>query len=145
MPKISRNEPCPCGSEKKYKNCCLEADLMKKLKYEYGQQTHTERVTSLMERLAEGIQQAPFITVPKKIIDITDDLDENTYRDYQVKNYTNNTIMIAEKTPKSERVFLTRVESATNDIIVMYKGSYRTFEYSRFPLLLNNLLNYING
>jgi len=22
--KIGRNEPCPCGSEKKYKKCCLE-------------------------------------------------------------------------------------------------------------------------
>lgn len=119
--------------------------MMKKQKYEYGQQTHTERVASIIERLAESIQQAPFIRTPKKIIDITDDLDEITYRDYQVKNYTNDTIMIAEKTSKSERVFLTRVDSATNDFIIMYKGSYRTFEYSRFPLLLNNLLNYING
>lgn len=22
-PKISRNDPCPCGSGKKYKNCCM--------------------------------------------------------------------------------------------------------------------------
>jgi uncharacterized protein YecA (UPF0149 family) len=22
-PKINRNEPCPCGSGKKYKKCCL--------------------------------------------------------------------------------------------------------------------------
>jgi preprotein translocase subunit SecA len=21
-PKVGRNEPCPCGSGKKYKNCC---------------------------------------------------------------------------------------------------------------------------
>jgi uncharacterized protein YecA (UPF0149 family) len=25
-PKIGRNEPCPCGSGKKYKKCCLGAD-----------------------------------------------------------------------------------------------------------------------
>jgi tetratricopeptide (TPR) repeat protein len=24
MPKLGRNEPCPCGSGKKYKRCCLE-------------------------------------------------------------------------------------------------------------------------
>ena len=24
--KIGRNEPCPCGSEKKYKKCCLSMD-----------------------------------------------------------------------------------------------------------------------
>jgi hypothetical protein len=26
MSKISRNDPCPCGSARKYKNCCLETD-----------------------------------------------------------------------------------------------------------------------
>jgi SEC-C motif len=25
-PKVGRNDPCPCGSGKKYKKCCLEAD-----------------------------------------------------------------------------------------------------------------------
>lgn len=145
MPKINRNDPCPCGKPEKYKNCCMFLDNMKKQKFEYGQQTHTERIASLMERLDEAIKQAPFIKTPKKIIDITDDLDDLTYREYQIKNYTHDTVMIAEKTLKSEHVFLTRVDSASNDIILMYKGSYRTFEYSKFPLLLNNLLNYING
>lgn len=26
MPKAGRNDPCPCGSGKKYKHCCLEQD-----------------------------------------------------------------------------------------------------------------------
>lgn len=26
MPKTGRNDPCPCGSGKKYKHCCLEKD-----------------------------------------------------------------------------------------------------------------------
>jgi len=26
MPKTGRNHPCPCGSGKKYKHCCLEKD-----------------------------------------------------------------------------------------------------------------------
>jgi uncharacterized protein YecA (UPF0149 family) len=25
-PKVRRNDPCPCGSGKKYKKCCLGAD-----------------------------------------------------------------------------------------------------------------------
>ena len=25
--KVGRNDPCPCGSGKKYKNCCLDKDL----------------------------------------------------------------------------------------------------------------------
>ena len=24
-PRVGRNEPCPCGSGKKFKRCCLEA------------------------------------------------------------------------------------------------------------------------
>jgi tetratricopeptide (TPR) repeat protein len=26
MSKVGRNQPCPCGSGKKYKQCCLDAD-----------------------------------------------------------------------------------------------------------------------
>ena len=26
-PKIGRNDPCPCGSGKKYKNCCMKKDM----------------------------------------------------------------------------------------------------------------------
>ena len=25
-PKVGRNDPCPCGSGKKYKKCCLAED-----------------------------------------------------------------------------------------------------------------------
>ena len=28
MQKIGRNDPCPCGSGKKYKNCCLREEEM---------------------------------------------------------------------------------------------------------------------
>lgn len=28
-PKIGRNEKCPCGSDKKYKNCCLILEVYK--------------------------------------------------------------------------------------------------------------------
>ncbi len=30
MDKIGRNDPCPCGSGKKYKKCCLEKDEREK-------------------------------------------------------------------------------------------------------------------
>ena len=28
MPKIGRNDPCPCGSGKKYKKCCLGKEML---------------------------------------------------------------------------------------------------------------------
>ncbi|MFB6351310.1 MAG: SEC-C metal-binding domain-containing protein, partial [Bradymonadaceae bacterium] len=26
LPKVGRNDPCPCGSGRKYKKCCLRKD-----------------------------------------------------------------------------------------------------------------------
>jgi len=31
MEKVGRNDPCPCGSGKKYKQCCLTKNLKKPL------------------------------------------------------------------------------------------------------------------
>lgn len=31
FPKIGRNDPCPCGSNLKYKNCCLSSGKYEKL------------------------------------------------------------------------------------------------------------------
>jgi uncharacterized protein YecA (UPF0149 family) len=29
LPKVGRNDPCPCGSGRKYKKCCLRKDKEK--------------------------------------------------------------------------------------------------------------------
>ncbi len=34
MVKVARNEPCPCGSGKKYKKCCLETEISEAQKEE---------------------------------------------------------------------------------------------------------------
>ncbi|GEM_PF-4136845 len=31
-PKIGRNDPCPCGSGKKYQRCCLDKDEIAEMK-----------------------------------------------------------------------------------------------------------------
>ncbi|MGC3975386.1 MAG: SEC-C metal-binding domain-containing protein [Nitrospira sp.] len=35
MPKVGRNDPCPCGSGKKYKKCCLPVQASRKPRSEY--------------------------------------------------------------------------------------------------------------
>lgn len=37
MKKIGRNEPCPCGSGKKYKNCCIRSDQLSASLEQYKQ------------------------------------------------------------------------------------------------------------
>ena len=46
LPKpVGRNSPCPCGSGRKYKKCCLEKDA--------------RRLRKERETAASGAQQAP--------------------------------------------------------------------------------------
>src|SRR5258708_16685846 len=39
MAKIGRNDPCPCGSGKKYKRCCLEKDETAERKFAATERT----------------------------------------------------------------------------------------------------------
>ena len=42
MPKTGRNDPCPCGSGKKYKHCCLEKDRAADLADAVGQRVELQ-------------------------------------------------------------------------------------------------------
>lgn len=55
MPKIGRNDPCPCASGKKYKHCCLDKDraaefaplAAKRAELQAQRQQHREQLTGL--------------------------------------------------------------------------------------------------
>lgn len=56
MAKIGRNKPCPCGSGKKYKNCCLKKDrysknlpddALKRLKEEFSKYNQEDLIKTL--------------------------------------------------------------------------------------------------
>ncbi|MEI6531249.1 MAG: SEC-C metal-binding domain-containing protein [Chlamydiota bacterium] len=65
---VGRNDPCPCGSGKKYKTCCLG----KKRKINAKVMEAPSKVTSLMGRVSAS-------TPPKK------EGFEMTEKDYRVK------------------------------------------------------------
>ena len=48
IPRAGRNDPCPCGSGKKYKKCCLDKDL----------ETGREAREALPEVMAKFAEQA---------------------------------------------------------------------------------------
>lgn len=52
MTKTSRNDPCPCGSGKKYKNCCLAADEAGRLPRQADQQANLKKISAL---IAQGV------------------------------------------------------------------------------------------
>jgi len=48
--KIGRNKPCPCGSGKKYKNCCLYKDNYNNSTYSITEVTPTPEIIALREK-----------------------------------------------------------------------------------------------
>ena len=52
--KVGRNDPCPCGSGKKYKKCCLGKDLA----------TRDRQIKREDERLAAGSSLPPAAPPP---------------------------------------------------------------------------------
>lgn len=66
MPKTGRNAPCPCGSGKKYKHCCLpkeeaaarEASAQTKAAAAEAQREHELSLRAALERIEAGLDQA---------------------------------------------------------------------------------------
>ncbi len=64
--KVGRNDPCPCGSGKKFKKCCEERLTKKKFSAEVlsaGKETGEKHVTGKAQKISTGFFQR--ITAPK--------------------------------------------------------------------------------
>ena len=57
MPKTGRNDPCPCGSGKKYKHCCLEKDRAAELSPAIGQRVALQAQRSRQVALHKDYQE----------------------------------------------------------------------------------------
>ncbi len=123
MTKVGRNEKCPCASGKKYKACCLEKDAQKRSEememLQNGQPDSTDDTKICMEYLSEEYPD-------HKVIDISNLLTLETYRKFQVANYNNKTLMVAQKNETNQEVFKPRGDPSC-DMMIMYRGSYRAF------------------
>ena len=77
------------------------------------------------------------------MIDITIGLKDATYRSYQLANIQSPVIMFAQKTEQNNSVFASRVDSPLSDIMVLYHGSFRTFQYSTLENVFSSVCNMI--
>lgn len=134
--KLGRNDKCFCGSEKKYKLCCYEKDASK---YLLGQSVSSPLVEQIKTIFREKHPNHIFI-------DISDDLTSNDkYVEYQKHNIASNIVMIAQRAPHSEAVFEKRIRDPEADIIIMYRGAYRTFCGSRVDYFAKSISVMIDG
>jgi len=134
MVKVKPNEPCPCGSGTKYKKCCENKSTNIISKYETGQLESSPIIAACITVLSNRYDKAKFINV-------TDDLTELTYKEYQLTNFSNNIVMIAERTEANAEVFSTRVDNESSNIILFHKGYYRTFSHKNIERVLESLNN----
>ena len=59
MKKVGRNDPCPCGSGKKYKQCCLKAEEAKTARAANDRSEAVPRAIQwLMLKHDQGVRQA---------------------------------------------------------------------------------------
>ena len=86
-PKIGRNDPCWCGSGKKYKKCHLSADDQREREAATNDQTIFEQVISFMEQeLRDDEMRAAITTFFGDVKEINQD-DEASFMDWVVHDY----------------------------------------------------------
>jgi len=141
MPKVGVNDLCPCGSQKKYKKCCMKNDSIKKQLsdeiYMSGQDTSTDKMIEVLD-----FYKSLF---PKySLIDITSYLNKDNYKTFLVKNYSNKTIMFAEKTGKNEEFFNSKSDSEDVDIIIMFAGGYKVIDSENILMYSDDIKAWIN-
>jgi len=137
MTKIKVNEKCICGSNLKYKKCCMNKQITEDNKWTTTQTHNSEKILKVIEILQPEFEE-------NCIINITENLNATTYETYQKHNYYTNIMMIAERTPMNNSVFETRSNSELSTIIVMYHGAYRTFSFNNLQTKINYIIESIN-
>ncbi len=124
MNKIGVNDKCRCGSDKKYKKCCMKLDQDKiakeNLKYTEGQTEHSDKIKFCINFYSKLFEN-------HKIINITNDVTTENYKTYLVKNLNTKTIMLVDRTERTDELFSEKSDTTRNDIILMYKGGYKVF------------------
>jgi hypothetical protein len=108
----------------------------KETKYSIGQEKSSEIIKDVITKLQEKC-------LTHRIIDITNILNSDTYVEYQKANYFTNIIMVAERKASNESVFIPRTNSDKSNIMVMYRGAYRTFNYELFNLVIDSILDIV--
>jgi len=140
MPKINPNDKCHCNSDKKYKKCCMLKDMNSKhdeeLIYLNGNDNSSAKIKICMEHYNRLFDK-------HKIIDITDSINIDNYRTFQIKNYLNKTIMLGERTENNNDFFIEKANNEKCDIIFMYKGVFRVMNFMNIAKFDEDIINII--
>lgn len=125
MPKVGRNEPCPCDGGKKYKNCCETKDIeaLKKgsgFDVRAGEPIESERMLRLNQYLLDRYQM--------RVVNVTNMLSTFTVNRINSENSKRDVVVAAERCECNDGVFQRKGEDVS-DVILIYKNNYLCFNY----------------
>ena len=93
LAKVGRNDPCPCGSGKKYKKCCIDKEvhmnkkpnllIFKHLTYEEVDELSTNQIISKLEELGIPFEREQFIKDTEEYYS-AEDISEAWFDDYDL-------------------------------------------------------------
>ena len=66
--KISRNDPCLCGSGKKYKNCCIDKPIHKPLPFKAKLLSQPKEIDLMSRTFGSMIADAERLIVPSEAV-----------------------------------------------------------------------------
>ena len=128
--KVNVNDKCYCGSNKKYKKCCLLADQAKQIEENIYEQS--EELTTAINILKQHFPEIEFKNVTTK-------LNTQTYRPMQINHFKDNVCQVAERIKTNDRVFKDRdnSEDGDYDLLLMYRGAYRILYMEQMYLYIH--------
>ncbi len=138
MGKIKVNDICPCGSNKKYKKCCMIADITDEL--QTNTYTQSDELTDAIDILKQHFPEIDFVNVSTQ-------LNTQTYRQLQINHINDNVCQVAERIKTNDKVFKERDKSEAGDynLLLMYRGGYRIIyngaNVSAYTLSLKTFFN----
>lgn len=62
--KVGRNDPCPCGSGKKFKNCCIEKPVKKPLPFKATLLSQPKQIDLMTRTFGQYIEHAEKSELP---------------------------------------------------------------------------------
>jgi hypothetical protein len=120
MKKFGRNSTCLCGSGKKYKKCCITADVdavnTQRQRIIYGDEYGSQELKELANLFKESYPD-------HDVIDVSKVADTSTYKPLQLQHYKKKVIMLLERSPTNKGIFEERCPDHIN-IMVLYRGAY---------------------
>ena len=150
MAKIGRNDKCPCGSGKKYKNCCMLKDEKDKLyTNEMGQYIKAEKLMAEMImkhiRSKENVEDfnkaiVEFFGREFSELNITES-EFGIFMSWYIKNYNKENCLL-------DKILKIANKSMTNDVIALFKSLqksglylYKVIEANDRKAIFENLHN----